>query len=164
MSLIAMTKPVIERFLNKITVSDTNFYKDTPCWEWNGCLNAKGYGQITWHGLHYQFHRFIYEYFQGEIDSDLVIHHKCYNRRCVNPLHLEQVTQRENTLDKNSSSLTAVNAQKTHCIHGHEFTSENTYIRPNGSRNCKICQRVRERKAEQRKLENSSRAMNEEDY
>ena len=28
---------------------------------------------------------------------------------------------------------------KTHCIHGHEYTIENTYIYPEGKRDCKIC-------------------------
>lgn len=84
-------------------------------------------------------HRFIYEYFHGEIDSNLVIHHKCYNRKCVNPTHLEQVTSRKNTLDINSKNQAAVNARKTHCIHGHEFTPENTYVFPSGYRQCRAC-------------------------
>jgi len=29
--------------------------------------------------------------------------------------------------------------QKTHCIHGHEFTPENTYVAKNGDRHCKAC-------------------------
>lgn len=28
---------------------------------------------------------------------------------------------------------------KTHCPHGHEFTQENTYIRPDGYKECKAC-------------------------
>jgi hypothetical protein len=31
------------------------------------------------------------------------------------------------------------NARKTHCKHGHEFTVENTYVTPTGSRQCKAC-------------------------
>jgi 5-methylcytosine-specific restriction endonuclease McrA len=30
----------------------------------------------------------------------------------------------------------------THCKRGHEFTSENTAIRPNGSRRCRQCKRI----------------------
>jgi hypothetical protein len=37
--------------------------------------------------------------------------------------------------------LPAINARKTHCIHGHEFTVENTNIRPNGWRECRACKR-----------------------
>ena len=32
---------------------------------------------------------------------------------------------------------------KTHCIHGHEYTEENTYTRPNGYRVCRECHRER---------------------
>ena len=28
---------------------------------------------------------------------------------------------------------------KTHCKWGHEFTAENTYVKPNGTRSCKTC-------------------------
>lgn len=36
----------------------------------------------------------------------------------------------------------AENAAKTHCVNGHEFTPENTIVRKNGGRKCRICQRV----------------------
>jgi hypothetical protein len=31
---------------------------------------------------------------------------------------------------------------KTHCPHGHEYTSENTYIYPQGRRSCNECRRI----------------------
>lgn len=37
------------------------------------------------------------------------------------------------------------NINKTHCIRGHEFTPENTYITPRGTRNCKECRRTNQR-------------------
>lgn len=49
---------------------------------------------------------------------------------------MEIVTRRENIL--RGTGPTAVNAAKTHCIHGHEFTPENTL--PNqGARKCRTC-------------------------
>jgi hypothetical protein len=38
------------------------------------------------------------------------------------------------------------NKKKTHCIHGHAFTPENTYVDPDGRRNCRACKRERRRK------------------
>ena|SRR3990167_5950618 len=34
---------------------------------------------------------------------------------------------------------------KTHCKHGHEFTPENTGIRPNGYSRCRECDRIKSR-------------------
>lgn len=31
--------------------------------------------------------------------------------------------------------------RKTHCIHGHEYTPENTYIKSTGIRGCKQCKK-----------------------
>lgn len=33
----------------------------------------------------------------------------------------------------------AANSEKTHCKNGHEFTPQNTYLRPTGGRQCKRC-------------------------
>jgi hypothetical protein len=41
-------------------------------------------------------------------------------------------------------------ANKTHCIRGHEFTSRNTYPRGNG-RECRACMRIRKRQYRQQK-------------
>lgn len=35
---------------------------------------------------------------------------------------------------------------KTHCKRGHEFTAENTYVRPDGRRSCRQCRREYNRK------------------
>lgn len=36
------------------------------------------------------------------------------------------------------------NTRKTHCVRGHEFTVENTYVRPKGSRMCRTCRVLRD--------------------
>lgn len=34
---------------------------------------------------------------------------------------------------------------KTHCVRGHEFNEENTVIRKNGTRLCRLCRRLRDK-------------------
>ena len=50
----------------------------------------------------------------------------------------------------------AHNAAKTHCPHGHEYTEENTYIDPKGSRRCRECAKttIREWQREHRAVAN----------
>lgn len=122
-----MLKPAIERFLSKISISDSG------CWEWTACLVGR-YGYFWNKKLGYS-HRFIYEYYHGDISSVLELDHLCRNRKCVNPLHLEQVTHKTNM-------GRGMRAQSTHCKRGHEFTPENTYPKPTG-RECRTCKRIK---------------------
>jgi len=134
-----------ERFLSKISVNST-----TGCWEWNAGKTAGGYGIFmvpynqktpgsrSMPKRNFSAHRVSYEIFNGPLRSELVIDHMCRNRACVNPNHLREVTENENALENNSSPL-AINSQKTHCIHGHEFTPSNIARQKNGGRKCRIC-------------------------
>jgi len=117
--------------------------KTSNCWNWLGA-KTKGYGIININRKNVLAHRYSYMQAVGEIPEGLQIDHLCRNRSCVNPNHLEIVTNKENCL--RGISPNAQNARKTHCKHGHEFTPENTYIRPdNGQRNCMICkQKIRQ--------------------
>ena len=117
------------------------FYEKTEwkeeCLIWTAAKDSGGYGCLTVKGKHWRAHRFIYSILKNGIDSKLTIDHLCRNRSCVNIQHLEQVSVGENVLRGISSP--AQNARKTQCIHDHEFTPENTYIRPDGKRMCKAC-------------------------
>jgi hypothetical protein len=128
---------------------------DTGCWEWQGYLaHDSGYPRITIGRISYRAHRISYEAFVAPIPDGLTIDHLCRNIVCVNPEHLEAVTVTENI--RRSNAPNAVNARKTHCKYGHEFTPENIRINVvNGGRQCRKCEKRisalrREQRAEAR--------------
>ena len=124
-------KQVLERFISMI-----NSDKETGCWNWLG-VTSDGYGDFGFNNNYQKAHRFSYAYFRGEFPKDLSIDHKCRNRKCVNPDHLTPMPIRENVLL--GFGLPAINARKTHCLRGHEFSKENTRITKEGGRVCKKC-------------------------
>lgn len=129
-----------------------------PCWLWIAKCHALGYGQFKVGTKMKQAHRVGYELLVGPVPDGLDLDHLCRVRGCVNPAHLEPVTHRENIL--RGDSRMAENARKTYCSKGHEYTPENTYVRPAkpNSRFCRECGRqatraweVRTNRAERRR-------------
>lgn len=121
--------------------------KTSGCWFWQGWLKHNGYGMFdVAKGIKRQAHRIAYELCVGPIADGMTIDHikdVCTSRACVRPDHLRQMTRGENVLA--GDTLAAANKAKTHCIHGHEFTLENTYVPPKRPtrRYCKRCMRDR---------------------
>jgi len=112
--------------------------RDDGCWIWMGATNPRGYGNIGYQGKSYKAHRFIYERLVGQIPDGLTLDHLCRVPLCVNPEHLEPCTMRENIRRGSKANL-------THCQNGHEFTDENTVIKSNGTRRCRICANERQK-------------------
>lgn len=139
-------EPLMSRFMRQVNQdgSTPGFRSDLgPCWIWMGPMRPNGYGQIQVAGKLKSAHRLAYELFIGATPSDLVTDHLCRNPRCVNPTHLELVTVTENT--RRGTSPSAINARKTHCLNGHAFTPENTWIDRRNRRACRACARDRSR-------------------
>lgn len=115
-----------------------------PCWFWLGAINHDGYGTfyISRRGTE-KAHRLAYKFTIGQIPEGLQLDHLCRVRCCVNPSHVEVVTNRTNVL--RGVGLTAQWARQTHCINGHPFDLENTYIRKTGGRLCRACKRTRDK-------------------
>ena len=125
-------EPPLVRLLDK-----TTFNTETGCWEWTAARMRNGYGAFRIPGVASHAHRAAYLLIVGSIPDGLHLDHLCRNRLCVNPDHLEPVTQREN----NRRAAAVV----THCPRGHEYTTANTYFRSRGSRDCRTCNRDRVR-------------------
>lgn len=110
--------------------------KTPTCWLWTASTR-KGYGGFRAFGRIVQSHRFAYEHFRGPIPPGLTVDHLCRVKRCVNPDHLEVVTNRVNVL--RGIGRSATNARKTQCKYGHAFTRENTWRDARGKRQCRTC-------------------------
>jgi hypothetical protein len=110
------------------------------CWEKRGSTRGRGYGCVYYGGKLRVAHRWFYEELRGKIPNGLVLDHLCRNLTCVNPAHLEAVTQRENTL--RGVGPIAVNFAKKACKRGHPFDEKNTIITDEkmGHRTCRACQ------------------------
>ena len=110
-----------DRFWSKVKQSG-------ECWLWIASKRSDGYGQFRTRSPRRmaRAHRVAYEAMVGEIADGMVLDHLCRVIECVNPLHLDPVSQRENVL--RGVGPAAVHFAKTHCKNGHEFSPGNTYV------------------------------------
>jgi len=120
------------------------------CWLWTAGKNRDGYGffRIGSRTDGSRRHVLAHVYAAGLVTTRLEWDHLCRNRACVRYSHLEPVTHRDNTL--RSAGITARHASKTHCPVGHAYDLLNTRIRANGGRECRECDRLKQRKYRQR--------------
>ncbi len=124
---------VTERFWLKVIKGD-------GCWLWIGPRSPLGYGVAKIRGKNVGAHRVAYALCIGPIPVDRVLDHICRNPACVNPAHLEPVTNRVNIL--RGTSLSARHATKTHCKHGHPLDGPNMRVvraRRGSRRLCLTC-------------------------
>jgi hypothetical protein len=132
----------IEKYIEKVPISG--------CWIWTGGLKGFGYGNVSIDGKSKRAHRVIYELLRETVPTDKVLDHLCRVRCCVNPDHLEVVTQKINVSrgDFSKRLLNSRNLTKrhermranTHCPNGHEYTPDNVYL-ARGKRECKTCRK-----------------------
>lgn len=126
-----------EAFLAKLTKEGPVMREELGrCWIWLARLADNGYPRLR----KLLAHRYSYEHYKGKIPDGAVIDHLCRMRCCVNPDHLEAVTQRENL--HRGNGLVGLNYRKTHCMFGHSLSGSNLKIihKQKGiQRQCRIC-------------------------
>lgn len=131
-----------DRFLAKVSHSSSG------CWTWVGAILRNGYGYFKGDERVMLAHRWSYEHFTGPIPEGLVLDHLCRQRNCVNPQHLEAVTQSVN-LQRGANGF----GGRTTCLSGrHDITdpkSLKTIRRSSGvvDRCCLLCSRERSNEA-----------------
>lgn len=143
-----------ERFWSKVDKSAGS----DGCWIWTASTLGRGYGSFYVGpngGGTIGAHRFAYQLEVGDIPEGLTVEHRCHteagncpsdetcpHRRCVNPAHLELLTNRENILRSYANAI-AIRRAKTHCPQGHPYSAENTIESGKDGRRhrkCRICQ------------------------
>lgn len=139
-------RPVMDRLVDRL-VFDAN-----GCWLWTGS-KSYGYGKIgvgsrtDGTNAMTQCHRVSYEHFRGPIPEGLTLDHLCRVRHCANPWHLEPVSVGENV--RRGEAANIVSSRTNLCKRGHSL--EGAYITKRGSRQCRECQRERDRQFKSRR-------------
>jgi hypothetical protein len=76
---------------------------NTPCWIWQRSLDKKGYGRA----MKDRAHILYFEKKNGSVPIGFMLDHLCRQRACVNPDHLEVVTNEVNVQRGTSAAVTA---------------------------------------------------------
>lgn len=143
--LIASDRTRIEgRFWSRVDLALPSL-----CWEWQGARDDHGYGRFTIIRGHQDMaHRVAFFLTRGVIGLNLVLDHLCRVRWCVNPCHLDPVTQGENSR-RGIAGVVSRRRQLaiTHCPKGHAYDDINTGFRLDGRRRCRTCDADRSRDA-----------------
>lgn len=119
---------------------------DNGCWNWPGQKTPLGYGQMRVGppaGRREYVHRISHRLFVGPIPDGYDVDHLCRNTSCYNPEHLEAVPHRTNVLRGEAPGSKV--ARTNICGKGLHDMAEVGYVRTDGSRQCRECQREWER-------------------
>ncbi len=126
----------LESLLSKVVI-------DGGCWL-HTQVHHTGYAYARIKQTRHGIHRIVKVVSTGnKIPDGYVIDHLCRNRNCVNPKHLDIVTQSVNCKRGDVGAyLASKMLSKERCPQNHAYTKENTYLYK-GQRGCKTCRNLR---------------------
>ena len=104
------------------------------CWQWIGTITPAGYGKIVIEKRTFAAHRISYAWHVGDIQKGMLVHHRCENKACVNPEHLEL---------KTSVAHSRHHLYKSFCKRGHAMTEGNLQVYK-GHRGCRTCRNIQQ--------------------
>ena len=128
------------------------------CWDWQRYRDEHGYGMFKLNGRAVRTHRFAAYITYGAIPDGYEVHHKCTNRACVNPKHLEPLSSADHL---NLNPLTITQRARTLCQR-----CDSPLRRDTDQRRCRKCQSERRRKLTQKRraaMEQTARVEREEE-
>jgi len=133
-SIFPLTLAEMRRLLANIRQSPDE------CWLWTGYVDGDGYGRICIRGAYWHVHRMIYELMLGPVPLDCILHHRCKNKRCCNPLHLKPATRSLHIeLDDVHRKCRSPQPPQEFCRRGHELTDESTRWRTVKGKRRRVC-------------------------
>lgn len=127
--------PDLQSFLERVVETDDGH------WLWTGAISGNGRGYCQVNGKTVAATRVSWELRHGAAPVGMHLHHTCPVKLCVNPDHLEPMTKQQHAKEHHPIASA--------CLRGHKFDAQNTYITPQGRRQCRACNRYRKRRAYQ---------------
>lgn len=145
-NLLGLLPDVLAKFESRFRLDFTRPALATmgPCWAWGGGL-AGGYGRVfitAVRASQIPTHCLAYRLEVGPIPPRHDVHHKCENKLCGNPSHLEALTRKQHW-----AATPRHNGNVTHCPHGHLYDEANIYYTKGKVRVCRECLRIRSKLA-----------------
>jgi hypothetical protein len=130
-----LSEAVIARFWSKVDRRDDA----EECWPWLASVQVArgGYGQFRVRPRTLRAHVIAYTLLVGPVPEGMVLDHLCRNPPCVNPAHLEPVTQGTNS--RRGMAPTVIAFREGRCMKGHPMTPDNIAVKPDGDRRCRVC-------------------------